>query len=320
MAAGNFYTGAGPGDLNIALAPSLIEAKLVTSVKNREIIGHPVIQYALAQDEGFGQLMGALGVQVGFLDVGELVMASKAEGTEAAASNFTATSASLTPARKAIARKASDFDRSIQESMLSGDLSPDAYAVILYDAMTAWANTYVDLMGDLASAATYEIGTTGVALTWSAMKDGVIDMKDRGCHGPFLGLITAKGAKDLSDDSLSLGGAVANAAEIQGMIPNAAEGASLGRYFGNLDLYLCDAARLDTDAADTLGSLWSPGGVHSKHQRVPLPGEATALINTGLVTVEMRRPGGGVTTFEAVSHLGVGSREATRWAAIRYVT
>ena len=320
MAAGNWLTSAGIGDLNIALAPAVIEAKLVTSVKNKEILGHPVIRAMLAADEGLGELLGALGVQIGFVDVGELVMASVAEGTEATASNFTTTSANLTPARLAVARKTSDFARSVQERLLRGALGPDAYAIILLDALAAWANTIVDLLGDLASGASYTIGTSGVALTWGALQDGIYDMKDRGVRGPMLGLLTAKGAKDLADDALSLGGAIQMAQQIQALIPNASDGAWLGTYFGACDLYLCDAARLDTSGADTLGSLWSIGGAQSKHQRVSLPTEATALVNTGLVTVEMRRPGGGITTFESVAHMAVGSREATRWAAIQYVT
>jgi hypothetical protein len=175
-------------------------------------------------------------------------------------------------------------------------------------------------MGDLASGATHEIGTTGAALTWSALQDGIYDAKDRACYGPFLGLVTAKGAKDLADDGLSLGGAVQMAGQMQQLIPNAGDGAFLGRYFGNTDLYLCDAARLDSDGGDTLGSLWSPGAVYSKHQPVQLPARALAVVNTELLTVEMRRPGGGVSLFEVAAHLAVGIREQARMAAIRYVT
>lgn len=319
MAAGNWLTDAGLGDANIAVSAATIQVALHASIKNLEVIGHPVMRGMLARDTGLGQLMGALGVKLSFADLGQGKLAATAEGTEATATNFEEASVSITPARRAFARKSSDMARSIQESMLREEISPDAYALIVYEGFRLWANSVVDVTVALASGLSNEIGTTGTALTWAEMSDGVYDLKDRGAAtGPALGMVTAKGAKDLSNDGLSLGGAVQMAQQIQQLIPNAGNGAYLGRYFGTMDLYL--NSELDTDSGDTLGILLTDGCIQSKHQQVPLPRESFALVNAGFFTVEMRRPGGGLTTFETVSHFGAAEAEDGRGAAIRYVT
>ena len=60
--------------------------------------------------------------------------------------------------------------------------------------------------------------------------------------------------------------------------------------------------------------------VVSKHQQVVLPREADALVNAGFYSMEMRRPGGGVSIIETVAYNGVAIAENGRMAAIRYVS
>ena len=319
MAAGNWLTDAGIGDANVAITAKTIEVAIHASIKNMEVIGHPVIRSMLLRDEGLGQLLGALALGISFVDVGQGKMATVAEGTEATPTNFTSSAISVTPARRAWARKVSDFGASIQSALLRGVLTPDQYALIVYDGYRVWANSYVDLAVALATSATNVIGTTGLALTWAALSGGVFELKDRGAaNGPCLALLTSKGVQDLADDALSLGGAVQMAQQIQQLIPNAGNGAYLGNYFGCCDLYM--NSELNTIAADTAGLLLTDGGIQTKHQIVPLPEESFSLVNAGLFTTEMRRPGGGITTFETVSHFGASIREQGRLAQILYVT
>ena len=320
MAAGNWTTGAGIGDANIAVATRTIQAAIHTSVKNLEVIGHPVIMDMLMRDEGLGPMLGALGVSVGLADIGQGKLTAVAEGTEATATNFAlSNSTTVTPARKAYARKVSDFARSVQESLLRGELGPNAQALIAYEAYRLWANALINDIVALAPSASNAIGTTGTALTWGALSDGVYDLKNRGAaSGPALALISVKGAKDLADDALSLGGAVQMAGQIQQLIPNAGNGAYLGRYFGSLDIYL--NSEIDASGGDDFGLLLTNGAVLSKHQAVPLPGEADVLVNSPMFSVEMRRPGGGITTFETVSHNAVAALEQGRMACLQYLT
>lgn len=318
MAAGNWLTNAGLGDAAIAIGARTIEVALHASVKNQEIIGHPVIRAMLAQDAGWGQLMGNLGVGWSLAAIGQGKATAVVEGTEATATNYSTANSSLTPARYAYARKASDFARSIQESMLRGEMSPDAYGMLIYEGFRLWGNTFIDSLVALASSATYEIGTTATALTWGEVQDGIIDHKDRGNTGAALGLLSAKGAKDLANDGLALGGAVQWAPQAQSFIADSRSGARLGNFWG-VDWYL--NSELDADSGDTLGILIGEGALASKHQRVPLPErEARVVADVGLFTIEGRRGGGGVSTFETVFHFATGIKEAASFEAVRYVT
>jgi hypothetical protein len=314
MAAGNWLSSAGIGDANIAVSARGIKVALNAAEKNREAAAHPVMQAMLARDSGLGPLMGALGLGMSFADLGQGKLAATAEGTEATATNFSTTNVVVTPARRAWARKVSDYARSLQ----GGLIDEGVIGAIAYDSTMAWLSSLVDQIAALASSATNEIGSTGVPLTWSALNEGIMDLKDRGAaQGRALALVTAKGAKDLADDALSLGGAVALSPQIQQLMANAGSGAYVGS-FGGVDAYL--NSELDTDSGDTLGMLITDGAVVSKHQPVILPSEADAIINAGFFTVEARRPGGGLSTLETVAYNAVAIAENGRMAAIRYVS
>lgn len=318
MAAGNWLSSAGIGDALNAVTARTIQVALHESEKNGEAIAHPVMQAMLARDSGMGNLVGALGLGVSFAAIGQGKLIATAEEAEATASNFSTANVAVTPARRAYARKVSDYARSLQDGLLAGELSPNAYALLVYEGFRVWGNSVVDVVVALASSASNEIGTTGTALTWSALQDGVMDLKDRGAaSGSALALVTAKGAKDLANDALSLGGAVQMATQTQSVISNAATGAFVGRMNG-VDVYL--NSELDTDGGDTLGILLTDGAIMTKHQQVPLPREADALVNAGFFTQELRRPGGGISTVETVAYFGAAVAEQGRYAAIRYAT
>lgn len=318
MAAGNWYSSSGIGDANISVSARSIAVALSDSVKNQAAVAHPVFQAMLARDQGLGQLLGALGIGMSFATLGTGKLAATAEGTEATPTNFSTTNVVVTPARKAFARQVSDFARSLQDGLLVGEISPTTEALLAYEGARIWQNSLVDGVVALAASATHEIGTTGVALTWAAINNGVYDLKNRGAaNGPALALVSAKGAKDLAADALSLGGAVQMAGQTQGFIANAQSGAFVGTFNG-IDVFL--NSELDADGGDTLGILLTDGAIMSKHQAVVLPVEAQALINAGFFTMEARRPGGGVSLVETVSYNGFAISEAGRFAAIRYST
>ena len=319
MAAGPWYSGSGIGDANIAVAARTIQIALDESVKNKEIMGHPVMLDLMARDTGLGQLMGELGVSISLATVGTGKLAAKAEGTEATPTNWTvANSATVSPARRAWARDVSDYASSLQNSLLTGELSPNEIAVMTLDGLGAWVNDIVDRMAALFASATYEIGTTGTALTWSPLNEGVVAFKNRGAgRGPGLGLISAKGVNDLNSDSLSLGGGFQFSPEAAAGISRLQDGAFVGSRNG-IDWYL--NSELDADGADTLGGVISNGSFLMKHQRVALPSNADMVLDAGWYTQEMRRPGGGINRVETVSYNAIGILEQSRYAAVRYKT
>lgn len=319
MAAGIWNSSAGIGEANQSLVSKTIEIAAHASAKNNDLIANPVMQQILARDQGLGPLLAALGVSFYIADIGQATAATTAEGTEASATNFDGAPVTLTPARKEFRRIVSDYGRALNQSLISGDgLSPEAMALLTLEGYKVWGNTLVNDIVALASSATYNTGTTGQDLTWNAMHHLTIDMRDRGSRGGIVAAITAKGLKDLSDDTMSLGGAVSMSAQVQQFLNGAGEGAFVGRFFGGLDLYL--NSELDADGGDTLGIAFSAGGIMTKHERVPLPPEATGLVDAGFFRQELRRPGGAVTSVSTDMYLAVGIREQVQMAKIVYVT
>lgn len=318
MAAGPWYSSSGIGDANNAATARGIMAALTEASKNQEAAAHPVMQAMLQRDAGVGQMLGAVGYGMTFADLGSGKLAARTEGQTINLTNFSTTNVTVTPSRKSFARQVSDYSRSLQAGLLQGEIGPDVEALLAYEGTRVWLNSLVDQVAALASSATNTIGTTGVPLTWSALNEGILDLKNRGAaQGRALGLVTVKGAKDLADDALSLGGAVAMAPQIQQLLANASAGAFVGS-FGSVDVYL--NSELDTDSGDDLGMLLTDGALVSKHQQVTLPREADALINAGFYTMEMRRADGGVTNIETVAYNGVAIAENGRMAAIRYIS
>jgi hypothetical protein len=284
------------------------------------VLGHPVIRSILASDEGLGQLMGELGVSLSLLTLGTGKMTAVAEGTTASATNFSTSNVStVSPGRRAYARTASDFARSIGEPQLRGVLSPNVYAMMVYESIRVWFNDYLNRILALATSATHVIGTSGAALTFEAVDDGIMDFKNRGAGaGPAIGFLDAKGAKDLGADSRSLGGSVQFSREAAAAITQLGNGAYLGHRHG-VDWFL--NSDLDTSGPDTYGLVLTSGAILSKHQRVPLPAEADMVSDLGLVTTEaIRGANGGTTLFEMVSHNSLGAREQARMAAVRFLT
>lgn len=318
MAAGPWYSQSGIGDANNAATARGIMAALTEANKNQEAAAHPVMQAMLARDSGVGQMLGAYGFGMTFADIGSGKLSAEIEGSKATPTNFSTTNVTITPARKAFARQVSDYARSLQAGLLQGEIGPDVEALLAYEGTRVWLNSLVDQVAALASSASNTIGTTGVPLTWSALNEGILDLKNRGAgQGRALGLVTVKGAKDLADDALSLGGAVAMAPQIQQLLANASAGAFVGS-FGSCDVFL--SSELDSDSGDDLGLLLTDGAVVSKHQQVVLPREADTLVNAGFYSMEMRRPGGGVSIIETVAYNGVAIAENGRMSAIRYVS
>ncbi len=316
MAAGNWRTGAGIGDANISIARRTVAAALNSASKNQQILGHPVIQAMLMADEGVGPLLGELGISYGLLTVGTGKMTTTAEGSDVASTNFSlSNSTTITPARRAFARIASDFGRALQEPLLSGDLAPDAYGMLVFEGLQVWANSLIDVVVALFPSLTNDIGTTATDLTWSAVQNGIVDHKDRGNAGPCLGLLDTVGAKDLMNDMLSLGGAVQWSPGAQRAIANAQTGAFLFSEWG-CDFYL--NGELDNDGTDTSGGIISPGCIATKHARVPLPREADQVVDTGFYTIEARRTGGSESRFDIVSHFAAQIRENGRGSRLLY--
>jgi len=317
MAAGAWYTSSGLGDANIAIAQRAIQAALNSSDKNREIIGHPVFMEMLMSDRGIGPLIGALGYSMGLLTHGTGKMAANAEGNNTTPTNYSlSNTTTITPARHSFGRTASDWGRAVQEALLRGDLAPSHYAMLIVEGFKLWSNTYVDKVAALFPSLTTEIGLTGVPLNWTALHHGIIDFRNAGNRARCIALLDNVGAKQLMDDTISLGGAIQFSQNAREAIQGALSGAYLGSPIDGVDFYMC--GELDADGGDTCGALFTAGCIQSLHTRVPLPAEADVVADGGWYNIEAIRGANGTTQFNTVAHLAVQIQEQARGAMIRY--
>jgi hypothetical protein len=158
------------------------------------------------------------------------------------------------------------------------------------ESMDVWANTTISNILALSTAASYSMGTSGAALAWSAFYNGYLDMVNRGAGADLMAAIRVKGVKDLASDSLSLGGAVAMATQVQQFLTAGGTG-YIGTFFGGCRLYMLDD--VPTAAADDVGMMWSARGIGTRHQIVPLPEECDGILQAGAemgwITVEAKR-------------------------------
>ena len=315
MAAGPWYTSSGLGDSNIAVAPRALILALADTVKNRVVAGHPIMQALMATDPMMRQILqGALGSSVGLVTAGTSKLAATAEGTEATPTDFTVSnSTTVSPARLAHARRISDFGVSTQAGLLQGEIGPDAVALMVYDGYMAYINKMIDLLVATFTSATYTIGSAGTSISWGALNDGIIAMKNRGLASGGLGFLSATGAQALSNDMLGLGGAVQWSPGAQQGISSLKKGAYVASLW-DVDFFL--SSELDSSGGDTYGGIITEGSHKVEHRRVPLGVGAQVVYDLDFLTAEARRPGGGVSTVEMVSHFGLAIQEQTRFAAL----
>lgn len=320
MADGPWYTSSGYGDANITVAARTLQLALSGTIKNLPLLNEPWVRDLLARDQLLGQLMGELGVSIGLVTLGTGKMSAVAEGTAATATDFSVTnSTTVSPARRGYARKVSDFAASVQAALMGPTLPPSVVATLILEALRVWLNDIIDRVAATFTTATYQIGTSGLPLSWGAMNDGILAMQDRGVDsGVALGLISLTGAQNLMADMLGLGGAVQWAPEAQQGIAQLTKGARIGSFWG-VPFYL--NSELDASGGDTYGGIVTAGSHLLKHQRVPLPAATSFVVaDTGFITIEGSRPGGGVTTYEYVSHNAIAVLEQARFAGLRHLT
>lgn len=281
------------------------------AVKNRAALGDPVMLAILQSDRTLGNFVGILLRRITTLSLGGGKAADVAEGAAQAASTpITATPIAPPPTRREYARDILDSERSHLAGLGMGDLPPDILDAIVQEAVDTYGNTLISDILNLSTSASYAIGVTGTALSWSAMQNGYYDHINRGAGAPVGAMagIRVKGVKDLAADAMSLGGAIQMSSQVQQFL-NIGKNGFIGEFFGGLRLYMLDDVK--TDGIDDVGMMWSPEGIATSHDIVPLPEESADVIvqagrDLGWITVEAKRAVGtsAGTRIETAFRLG----------------
>jgi hypothetical protein len=320
MSAGPWYTSSGIGDANNAAAAAVLEEAFTGESLGNGLLASPPMRAMLADDAAaLGGLTGALALKWGLVDIGTGAMAATGEGSAASATNFSVSTGTLTPARRAFARKISDYGAHIQQALLTAPIGT-VTALLARDAYGVWRNSLITLVATLFGSASYTIGTSGAALTWQVLQFGVMDAVYRsgGSAGTFAAMLSKQQVQDLAADAMSLGGAVQMSAQVQQFLSQNTGGdaAYIGRFFGVVDLYMSN--RLTTSGGDVIGGLFGTGAIVCRHERVmPLPG-GTPAFDAGFFSAEWRaRNGDGTATIDFIAHNAVAIKQSLALAKIQ---
>ena len=262
------------------------------ATKNKAAGADPVMLAILQRDATVGPRIGALIERVSLLDLGGSKGTATAEGAAQVASTaITPANVAPAPTRREFARDLLDSEIVRFQGLGGDDLSASMLDSLAAEGFDTWLNTQVSDILALSTGASYTVGTSNTALSWSAMQNGYLDMVNRGAVGPegVFAAVRVKGIKDLGSDALSLGGAVANAGQVQQFL-NIGAGGFVGEFFGGLRLYMLDD--VPTSAPDDVGMMVSARGVQTAHKIIPLPPSAIALMQAGgnnWITRELKR-------------------------------
>jgi len=301
---------------NQALVTIGVIAALTTAKNNATFAMSPVMQAVLGRDPGFAPIIGALGIQTSIMNLGQAALAATAEGVDPTATDFAVAPATLTPARQALQRVMSDFGAAKIDGLLRGDIGPQLLNALIADGVSGWSNRLAALTKALASSVTGTAGTSGAPLAWSSFSDSVYELMEQGNSG-LVCFVDLKGAKDLRDDATSLGGAIANDAQML-QFSNLSQPGYIGRFMGVCDVYMLPS--LYATGGDTYGLMFGEAGIHTKHEAVPLGVGADVIADVGFLTIEAKRGAGSTTKIDTVAHMAVGIREQNGIRRLRYLT
>jgi len=257
--------------------------RAITSAnKNRAAIADPVMASIISRDATLGPVVGALLQRMSLLDLGGGKATATAEGAaQLASAAVTPTNIAPTPTRREYARDLLDSERSQLAGLGMGELPPDILDAFVMEGVDIWGNTVLSDVLALATSASYTAGTTGVALSWAALQNGYLDMVNRGAVGDagVIAAVKVKGIKDVSNDVLSMGGAVQMANQVQQFMEFGGKSGYIGTFFGNLRLYMLDDVA--TAGGDDVGIMLAEKGVLTAHKVIPLPESAITLVQAG---------------------------------------
>lgn len=243
--------GSSPGS-DVLAATAVKRYQLAIGDRDTSFLTHPTVRAGWQDESGFLQ---ALAEQVPVVGFGLNMLVQANEGVGATELTPTGTSYNITPARRAGMMTTSGLFR-----ILDGVLVPD-YGTLAFAMFLGGERRLMADLGALFPSITQQVGTTTVDLTWSVLKSAVNTNQQAGSRGTQVALLEDKQWADISDDALTLGGAVAEASETLQFLGGSRGFSYKGRYLnGDLDIFAADGNVITTVnvGADYSGCVFGP--------------------------------------------------------------
>jgi len=242
-------TGSSPGS-DILAATAIKRYQLTVGDRDTAFLMHPTVMAGWADDSGFLQ---AVAEEVPVVGLGLNMLASEVESAEANELTPSGTSYTLTPARRAGKMTVSGLYR-IEDGLVLLDYDQLAFAMFLGGQRRLMAD-----LGALFPSITQQVGTSGAVLSWSALETAVYTNHLAGSRGRQVALLHIKQWHEVSQDALTLGGAIEHQPEMSGFLGGSMGYSHKGRYLnGDLDVFTADGNIVTDDGTDYSGCVFGP--------------------------------------------------------------
>jgi len=153
-----------------------------------------------------GQFLGAtrLGAALGtkMVDVGWGLnkFVSEAQGTDFTVETLSSAAATVTPARRGMARQVSDMARALQS------MDELAYVQFINDQTIAWQQSVVSLIASLFPSFSASGGVSGGTATWASIVAAYQTLGIAKSAGPYVLVLRPKDWANVASDAFALGG------------------------------------------------------------------------------------------------------------------
>ena len=242
------------------------------------ILGCPIIEAGFL---GTTRLSGALGSKKIYVGWGADKLATAAEGDDLTVLTVGSSAATVTPARKGLARKYSDMLRGLDQWGLTD------WANFTRDSTWAWQQTVVDVFAALFASFSATGCATGAAATWASVVEARNTLAIAKVPGPYVFVTRPKDWGNISVDALSLGGAVAQDPNTLRYLASPAPGFK-GIYLDG-DLWVYTTSEIDASGGDHVSAMFGAEAI-AWDALVPTPSKGTQpVLWTPLFGVETHR-------------------------------
>jgi hypothetical protein len=242
------------------------------------LLANPVLASQFLGATRLGAALGTKMVDVGW---GLNKFTATSQGSDFTVETLSSAAATVTPARRGMARQVSDMARALQS------MDELAFVQFVTDQTIAWQQSVVSLIASLFPSFSASGGVSGGTATWASILSAYQTLGIANSAGPYVVVLRPKDWANVASDAFALGGRVQMQAETDGYL-NTVNPGFKGQYL-NGNLWVYTSSELPTSAGDTVCGMFGPEAL-AWDAFMPEPSPATqVLLWTPLYGVELNR-------------------------------
>lgn len=242
------------------------------------LLANPVLASQFLGATRLGAALGTKMVDVGW---GLNKFTATSQGSDFTVETLSSAAATVTPARRGMARQVSDMARALQS------MDELAFVQFVTDQTIAWQQSVVSLIASLFPSFSASGGVSGGTATWASILSAYQTLGIANSAGPYVLVLRPKDWANVASDAFALGGRVQMQAETDNYL-NTVNPGFKGQYL-NGNLWVYTSSELPTSAGDTVCGMFGPEAL-AWDAFMPEPSPATqVLLWTPLYGVEINR-------------------------------